>query len=401
MTRSQQDTDRADAAHTPTHSPEPQGNRATGQSSADQALQEPPKRPMRPSMRAEPNPALADSTFLKAARGEKAAHTPLWFMRQAGRYMPEYRAIRADRSMLECIRTPELAAEITLQPIRAFDVDAAILFNDILTPLPVMGLDLDFVKGAGPRISNPLRSTRAVDLLGVPAAREVMPYTAEAIRMLKPELDSRGIPLIGFVGAPFTLASYAIEGGGSRNYEYTKQMMYAEPAAWFRLMDKLATVQADYLGEQIKAGAAAVQIFDSWAGALSRYDYQTFVWPATQRLIEAVKPYGVPVIYFGTDTGHLLGDIARYETDVVGVDWRTPLDTAWAQLNKGQAIQGNLDPLLLAAPWRELRHQVDRVLDEAAGRPGHIFNIGHGILPTTPMDNVRRVAEYVHERTAR
>lgn len=345
------------------------------------------------------DPRVLDSAFLKAARGEAAAHTPVWFMRQAGRYMPEYRALRAGKSMLECIRTPDLAAEITLQPIQAFPLDAAILFNDILTPLPTMGLDLDFVGGVGPVIANPISSPRDVDLLGVPATAETMPYTAEAIRLTVPELNSRGLPLIGFVGAPFTLASYAIEGKGSRNYEKTKRFMYAEPAAWERLMGKFEALLADYLSEQVKAGASAVQIFDSWVGALSVYDYRTFVKPATGRLIERIRSLGVPIIYFGTGATHLMPDMASLGSRVMGADWRLPLDEAWKLIQPGQSIQGNLDPLLLQAPWRELKYQTDRILAEAAGRPGHIFNVGHGLLPETPVDAVLRLTEYVHERT--
>lgn len=348
-----------------------------------------------------PHPAVAQSAFLKTLRGEQAPHTPVWFMRQAGRYMPEYRALREGRSMLDCIRTPELAAEITLQPIKAFPVDAAILFNDILTPLPTMGLDLDFVGGVGPMIANPVETPADVDRLAVLSTAETMPYTAESIRLLVPELNARGIPLIGFVGAPFTLASYAIEGKGSRNYERTKRMMYGEPAAWHRLMGKFEAILADYLTEQVKAGASAVQIFDSWVGALSLYDYRTFVKPATGRLIARIKALGVPVIYFGTGTTHLIPDMSELGSDVLGADWRLPLDQAWKQYQKGQGIQGNLDPLLLQAPWRELRHQTDRVLAEAAGRPGHVFNVGHGILPQTPPDMVHRLTDYVHEQTRR
>ncbi|GGK26291.1 uroporphyrinogen decarboxylase [Deinococcus malanensis] len=355
----------------------------------------------RPATERPSNPAVHDSAFLKALRGEPASHTPVWFMRQAGRYMPEYRALRAGRSMLDCIRTPELAAEITLQPIKAMPLDAAILFNDILTPLPTMGLDLDFVGGVGPQIANPVSTTADVDRLGVPSTAETMPYTAESIRLLVPELNARGIPLIGFVGAPFTLASYAIEGKGSRNYERTKRFMYAEPAAWERLMGKFEAILADYLTEQVKAGASAVQIFDSWVGALSIYDYRTFVKPATSRLIERVKKLGVPVIYFGTGTTHLLPDMASLGTNIVGADWRLPLNQAWDLLEPGQGIQGNLDPLLLQAPWRELRHQTDRILGEAAGRPGHVFNVGHGILPETSQAMVHRLTDYVHEQSQR
>ena len=355
-------------------------------------------RPHAPKL--EVNTAVHDSPFLKTLRRESAPHTPVWFMRQAGRYMPEYRALRAGKSMLDCIRKPELAAEITLQPIKAMPLDAAILFNDILTPLPTMGLDLDFVGGVGPVIHNPISSTKDVDMLGVPATAETMPYTAESIRLLVPELNSRGVPLIGFVGAPFTLASYAIEGKGSRNYEKTKRFMYAEPAAWGRLMGKFEALLADYLTEQVKAGASAVQIFDSWVGALSVYDYRTFVKPATGRLIERVKALGVPVIYFGTGATHLMPDMASLGSTVMGADWRLPLDEAWKLIQPDQAIQGNLDPLLLQAPWREVQYQTDRILAEAGGRAGHVFNVGHGILPETNPDMVRRLTEYVHEKTA-
>lgn len=360
------------------------------------ASQHPPQRPA-----PQPDQTNRDSAFLKTMRRESASHTPVWFMRQAGRYMPEYRALRAGRSMLECIRTPELAAEITLQPVKAFGVDAAILFNDILTPLPVMGLDLDFVGGVGPQIANRIETPADVDRLGVPSSAETMPYTAESIRLVRRELDGRGIPLIGFVGAPFTLASYAIEGRGSKTYDRTKRFMYAEPAAWHRLMGKFEAVLGDYLEQQVRAGAQTVQVFDSWVGMLSVYDYRTFVKPATDRLIQRIRALGVPTIYFGTGTQHLLPDMASLGTDVVGADWRLPLDEAWKLLQPGQGIQGNLDPLLLQAPWRELKPQVDRVLAEAGGRPGHIFNVGHGLLPETPMDNVRRVIDYVHERTAK
>ena len=383
----------------------PENQPATAPPPADQPTALDPsvgRVPGRPGVsRPELDPRVRDSAFLKTARGEQAPHTPVWFMRQAGRYMPEYRALRAGKTMLECIRTPDLAAEITLQPIKAMPLDAAILFNDILTPLPTMGLGLDFVGGVGPVIHNPINTPKDVDLLGVPATAETMPYTAESIRLLVPELNSRGIPLIGFVGAPFTLASYAIEGKGSRNYEKTKRFMYAEPAAWARLMGKFESVLADYLTEQVKAGASAVQIFDSWVGALSVYDYQTFVKPATAGLIERVKKLGVPVIYFGTGATHLMPDMASLGSDVMGADWRTPLDKAWDLIQPGQSIQGNLDPLLLQAPWRELKHQTDRILHEANGRPGHIFNVGHGLLPETPQDMVHRLTDYVHEQTQR
>lgn len=342
---------------------------------------------------------LKNSRFLKALRGEAVDATPVWFMRQAGRYMPEYRELRSKTTMLGAIQDPDMATEITLQPINAFNLDAAILFNDILPPLMGMGLSLDFQGGVGPVIHNPIMSTRDVDRLATPPTRETMGYTFKAIEQLAAELTPRGIPLIGFVGSPFTLASYAIEGGGSKNYERTKGLMYSEPAAWKRLMTKFEVILSDYLQEQAKAGASALQIFDSWAGALSPSDYLRFVYPYTKNVIQNAKKSGVPVIYFATGTSTMLPQIASMGSDVVGVDWRLSLNDAWAQLQPEQAIQGNLDPLLLKAPWRELSFQTDRVLQEAAGRPGHVFNLGHGILPGTPVDNVARLADYVHEKT--
>jgi uroporphyrinogen decarboxylase len=343
-----------------------------------------------------------DSRFIKACRCQPTDATPVWFMRQAGRYMPEYRAIREKVSMLEAIRNPEIAAEITLQPIQAFNLDAAIIFADILIPLIGMGLDVDFVKGEGPTIDKPLRSPRDIDHLGTPPADETMPFTLEAVRRVAAELKPRNIPLIGFAGAPFTLASYAIEGGGSKTYELTKGMMYADPAAWKRLMERLVTVVGDYLAKQVGAGAAAIQVFDSWAGALSPRDYAKFVAPYNKQLIDIVKKTSVPVIYFSTGTGAVLDQIARLSSDVIGVDWRIRLDDAWDQIGEGRAIQGNLDPVvLLTAPWREIRAHADDILQQANGRPGHIFNLGHGILPGTPVEMVRRLVDYVHEKTAK
>ena len=337
--------------------------------------------------------------FLRACRRLETDHTPIWFMRQAGRYMAEYRAIRAEHSMLETINTPELAAEITLQPINAFGFDAAIIFADILPPLMGMGLQLEFVKGEGPVIHNPLTSNYAIDMLATPPAEEHLGATLEAIKLVKAELAPRDIPLIGFAGAPFTLASYAVEGGGSKNYTKVKALMYREPAAWKRLMTKLVTVQADYLLKQAKAGADALQLFDSWAGlALGRLDYRRFIAPYNTMLFDMLKRAGVPVINFSTGTGAYLDDVAACGGDVIGVDWRIPLDEAWDRIGPDKAVQGNLDPVALQAPWRELKYQVDDVLARAAGRPGHIFNLGHGIFPDTPIDNVRRVVEYVQEK---
>jgi uroporphyrinogen decarboxylase len=344
---------------------------------------------------------LSDSRFIRACRREPADATPVWFMRQAGRYMPEYRAIREKVSMLDAIRAPEIAHQITMQPINAFHLDAAIIFADILTPLIGMGIRLDFVKGEGPQIENPLRTTRDIDLLGTPPADETMPYTMDAIRLSVADLTPRNVPLIGFAGAPFTLASYAIEGGGSKNYEATKSLMYTEPAAWRRLMEKLATVVGDYLVRQAEAGASALQVFDSWVGALSPRDYAKFVTPYTRSVIETAQKTGVPVIYFSTGTAGMLDQIAALGSDVVGIDWRIALDKAWMQIGDNRAIQGNLDPVLLLGSWREVRQQADQIIAQAAGRPGHIFNLGHGILPGTPVEMVRRLADYVHEKTAK
>ncbi|MEW6577875.1 MAG: uroporphyrinogen decarboxylase [Chloroflexota bacterium] len=342
---------------------------------------------------------MTDSLFLRVCRREPTGTTPIWLMRQAGRYMPEYRAIRARHSMLDAIRTPELACEITLQPIRAFALDAAIIFADILPVLIGMGLDLEFVKGEGPVITNPVRSPADADALRTPPAEENLPYTLDAIRLVRRELDGR-VPLIGFSGAPFTLASYAIEGGGSKNHVRVKSFMLSEPDAWNRLMDKLATVVGDYLVAQAEAGAQALQVFDSWAGALSPADYRAYALPYARRVVARAQSTGVPVIYFGTDLNGMLPLLRETGADVIGVDWRIAIDDAWAQLGDGVAVQGNLDPVTLFAPWPQTQRRADDILARVAKRPGHIFNLGHGILPETPVDNVRRLVDYVHERSA-
>ncbi len=340
--------------------------------------------------------------FLRACRRLPVERTPVWFMRQAGRYMEEYRAIRAQHAMLDVINTPELAAEVTLQPINRFGFDAAIIFADILPPLIGMGLNLEFVKGEGPVIHNPLTTTYDIDLLATPPAEQSMGPTLEAIGLVASELAPRDIPLIGFAGAPFTLASYAIEGGGSKQYAKTKALMYGEPAAWQRLMNKLVTVQADYLLKQAKAGAAALQVFDSWAGiALGRQDYERFVAPYNTQLFTMLQRAGVPVINFSTGTAAYVDLVASCGGDVVGVDWRMPLDWSRERIRPEQAIQGNLEPIALFAPWRELRYQIDDILARAGDAPGHIFNLGHGILPQTPVETVDRVLAYVREQTAR
>lgn len=344
---------------------------------------------------------VADSRFLRACRRQPTDATPVWFMRQAGRYMPEYRAIREKMGMLVAIHTPEIAAQITLQPVNACALDAAILFSDILTPLIGMGINLDFVRGEGPVIDNPIRIAHDVDRLRTPPAGEAMPYTFEAIRLITAELAPRGLPLIGFSGAPFTLASYAIEGGGSKNYELTKALMWNMPDVWDRLMRQLATVLGDYLFEQARAGANALQVFDSWAGALSPRDYGRFAAPYTRQVIEHAQQSDVPVIYFSTGTGGMLDQIAALGSDVISVDWRVSLDSSWRTIGYDRAIQGNLDPVVLLADWSEVRAAADDVLAQANGRPGHIFNLGHGILPGTPVDTVRRLVDYVHEKSAR
>jgi uroporphyrinogen decarboxylase len=333
--------------------------------------------------------------FLRACRREPVDCTPIWLMRQAGRYMAEYRAIRERHSFLEMVKTPELAAEVTLQPVRAFDIDAAIIFADILPPLEGMGLDLTFEKGEGPVIHNPLRTPADIAALRQPDPRETTAFTLEAIRMVRRELDGR-IPLIGFSGAPFTLASYAIEGGSSRDFRTTKKLMYGEPVAWHELMGKLTRLVSDYLRTQIEAGAQAVQLFDSWAGALAPLDYQEYVLPYVQQCIAAVEASGVPIIYFGVEMSGMLSLLRHTGAHVLGADWRIALDDAWAQVGPGVALQGNLDPAVLFAPWPEIERRAADILARAAGREGHIFNLGHGILTETPVENVKRLVEYVH-----
>lgn len=349
------------------------------------------------------SPALSSTglaRFLNACHCRPSDVTPVWFMRQAGRYMSEYRALREKYSILEMIKTPELACAVTMQPIRAMHVDAAIIFADILPPLEGMGLQLEFVKGEGPVIHNPIRSRADVEALRVPDPREHLWFTLRAIQLARKELDPLDIALIGFSGAPFTLASYAIEGGSSRSYALTKGLMMSDPAIWHRLMDKLSEVVGRYLLEQARAGAQALQLFDSWVGALSPADYREHVLPYSRRVIEIARQGNVPIIHFSTDTSAMLEVIQEAGGDVIGVDWRIDLDRAWRRLRHGTAIQGNLDPIALLAPWPEVEKRAKLILDQAAGRPGHIFNLGHGILQQTPVDTVRRLADFVHEYSA-
>jgi uroporphyrinogen decarboxylase len=321
-------------------------------------------------------------------------------MRQAGRYMSEYRALRERYSLLDICRTPDLATEVTLQPVRRIDVDAAILFSDLLLPLEPMGIGFDFVHGEGPAIDRPLRSE--ADLAGVRwfEPRESLDYVLEAIGQIKRALGGR-VPLIGFAGAPFTLASYAIEGGHSASFAHTKSLMYGHPAAWHRFADLLADVIGEYLAAQIDAGVEAVQIFDSWVGALNAHDYREFILPHTRRIFERLRAYDVPTIHFGVGTGSILSELRDAGGDVIGADWRTPLDEAWDRIGHDRAIQGNLDPTLLLAPLERIMAGADEVLAKAAGRPGHIFNLGHGILPMTPLEHVQALARYVHQKTLR
>jgi uroporphyrinogen decarboxylase len=339
--------------------------------------------------------------FLAAAKRQPVDATPVWLMRQAGRYMVEYRTLRERYTILELIKTPELACEVTMQPIKAFDLDAAIIFADILPPLEGMGLSLEFVKGEGPLIHNPIRTPADVDALRVVPPQEALPFTLEAIRLARSELAARNISLIGFSGAPFTLASYAIEGGGSKNHVRVKSLMMSEPQAWHRLMEKFSQVVGEYLLAQAEAGAQTLQLFDSWVGQLSPQDYREYVLPYSRRALEIAGQAGVPIIHFGTDTGGMLPLIKEAGGDVIGVDWRIDLAGAWRQLGPDVAVQGNLDPVALFAPWPELRRRTQAVLDSArsTGWQGHIFNLGHGILPQTPVDNVKRLVDFIHEYT--
>ncbi len=335
------------------------------------------------------------SSFLRACRRLPGDSTPVWFMRQAGRYMAEYRAIREKYSLIEICQHPELAAEVTLQPVRALGVDAAILFADILLPAIPLGVGLEFAKGEGPVLQNPIRTMDDVKNLRPVNPESDLGYVMEAIRILRGQLG--GIPLIGFCGAPFTVASYLIEGGSSREFLKTKAMMHSAPEVFHALMKKLSIVLSDYLVAQIRAGAQAVQVFDSWVGALSPQDYEEFVLPYSQKILQDAKKENIPVIHFGTNTTTLLPLMKRAGGDVIGLDWRIPLDDGWKLLGDDIAVQGNLDPTILFAPLPEIKKRVHDILNRANGRPGHIFNLGHGILQNTPVDNVKAVVDMVHE----
>lgn len=350
----------------------------------------------------EKDPMIASepqSRFLRACHRLPVDATPVWFMRQAGRYMAEYRAIREKYSLLEIVQRPEIAAEVTLQPVEAHGVDAAILFADILLPLPPMGMQLEFVKGAGPRIANPFRTAEDLHRIRGFDAQTELGHVMEAIRILRAQLPEQ-IALIGFCGAPFTVVSYMVEGGPSKDYRRVKSLMYRDPETWHALMDVVSSVMVDYALSQIKAGVQAFQLFDTWAGMLSPEDYATFAQPYSQRVFEAAAALDVPLLHFGTNTATLLPLMRAAGGDVLGLDWRIPLDQGWSLLGKDVAVQGNLDPAALFAPLPVLKEKVRGVLNQARGRPGHIFNLGHGILQHTPPENVKAVVDMVHEWTA-
>jgi len=335
-----------------------------------------------------------DSRFVRACRRQTVDATPVWLMRQAGRYMPEYRKIRRQHTLLEICKNPELAADVTITAAERLGVDAAIIFADLLLPLEVMGLEFEFTELEGPKIRNPLRDANAIAQLKTDRAGE-LDYVAESVRRVVQYFGTR-LPVIGFCGAPFTLASYMIEGRGSRNYVETKRLMYGDAEAWDELMRRISRVLAQYAAEQVNAGADALQVFDSWVGCLAPPDYVRFVLPHTKALVAELKATGVPIIYFGTDTATLLPSIKQTRAEVIGVDWRIPINDAFEMLGDNFAVQGNLDPAALFASEDEVRRQAREVLDRAAGRPGHIFNLGHGILPDTPVENVIALVEEVH-----
>jgi uroporphyrinogen decarboxylase len=340
-----------------------------------------------------------ESRLVRACKALPVDRTPVWFMRQAGRYMPEYRAVRKSHSLIEICKNPQLAAEVTITAAEILKVDAAIIFADLLLPLEVMGLPFHFSAGEGPVIERPVRSPEDVRRLRTDSAAD-LGYVAEAVKLVARHFGPK-LPVIGFCGAPFTLASYMIEGGGSRHYVNTKKLMYSQPDVWDELLRKLVNVTAEYAAEQVRAGADVIQVFDSWVGCLSVEDYVQYALPRTTELVDNLKKSGVPVIYFGTDTAGLLSSMREIGAEVIGVDWRIPLDEGWSRLANRGSVQGNLDPVTLFADWETVKLRAKEVLDRAARRSGHIFNLGHGILPETPMENVKALAAYVREHSAR
>jgi uroporphyrinogen decarboxylase len=341
--------------------------------------------------------ALAASAFLRAARGEPVPHTPVWFMRQAGRSLPEYLAVREGVSMLDSCMRPEMVTEITLQPVRRYGVDAAIFFSDIVLPLKAIGVDLDIVPGVGPVVAEPVRTL--ADVAAIPdLTPEHVPFISEAVQLLVAELGAT--PLIGFAGAPFTVASYLVEGGPSKDHAKTKALMFGAPDVWRALLDKIAGISAAYLDVQVAAGASAVQLFDSWAGALTRADYEEHVLPFSRRVLETIGRRGVPRIHFGVGTGEILDLMGAAGAEVVGVDWRVPLAEGVRRVG-GRCVQGNLDPTLVFAPTEVMLERADQVLEAGRAAPGHIFNLGHGVIPSTDPDQLKRLTDHVHERTSR
>jgi uroporphyrinogen decarboxylase len=337
-----------------------------------------------------------NDTFLRACRGEEVQYTPVWFMRQAGRYLPEYQAVRANVDFLTLCKTPGLAAEVTLQPVDILGVDAAILFSDILIPIEAMGMRLEFSDKEGPILSEPIRNKSSVDRLIIPDTEEDMPFIIETIKILRKELENK-VPLIGFSGAPFTLATYMIEGGTSKNFLHTKKMMFQHSGIFDYLMDKLTTTIISYLSDQIKAGAQAVQIFDTWAGMLTPDDYKEFVLPYVKKVISELKKEGVPIIYFVNDCAGILKEVKKSGADVIGIDWRIDIADAIKKLGKKVVIQGNLDPSALFLPKEKIEERVKDILWKGETAKGHIFNLGHGILPQTPVENVVAMVEAVHK----
>lgn len=340
---------------------------------------------------------VRDSAFLRAARGEPVPHTPVWYMRQAGRSLPEYRKVREGVAMLDSCMRPELVVEITLQPVRRYGVDAAIFFSDIVLPMKAVGVDLDIKPGIGPVVARPVETLADVEAIQDLDASHV-PYIAESVRTLVTELGAT--PLIGFAGAPFTVASYLVEGGPSKEHAKTKAMMFGAPDVWDALMRKIASISAAYLRVQVEAGASAVQLFDSWAGAMSPADYERYVMPYSASVLADAGRLGVPRIHFGVGTGELLGLMGEAGADVVGVDWRVPLADGIRRVG-GRAVQGNLDPSLVFAPTELMLSRAAEVLEAGKAAPGHIFNLGHGVMPSTDPDQLKRLTDFVHETSAR
>jgi len=338
-----------------------------------------------------------NTTFLDACYGKKTSHTPVWYMRQAGRYMPEYRKLKEKHTILEIIKTPELAAQVALQPIHILNVDAAILFADIMTPLVGIGVDLDIVESIGPVIKNPIRTSKDVKALRKLEPAEDIPYLLETIKILKKELTNK-VPVIGFSAAPFTLASYLVEGKPTRDFIQTKTFMYNDIKGWDLLMKKLSDLIIVYLQSQVKAGVQALQLFDSWVGSLSEEDYIAYVLPYTKRIFETLRSENVPLIHFGTNTAGLLHSFASVDCDVIGVDWRMPISKAWKVLSYQKAIQGNLDPVILLSDFSVVKKHVEAIFTSLPKREGFIFNLGHGVCQQTPVENLIKLTEYIHQK---